>query len=78
MYSFSVKPICNQAHVKLVKEFNYQNQMQKPHRNRCQKKEAKNKKKPSRFKAAIFTCFDKSNQMKIELSDNEASSEVTP
>lgn len=30
-----------------------------------------------RFKVAIFTCFEKSNQEKIELGDNEASAEVT-
>lgn len=47
MYSFSVKPTCNQAHVKLDKEFNYQNQMQKPHRNRCQKKKQKTKRNPA-------------------------------
>lgn len=30
-----------------------------------------------RFKVAIFTCFEKSNQEKIELGNNEASAEVT-
>lgn len=41
-------------------------------------KQNKNKTELSRFKAAIFNCFEKSNQMKIELSDNEASAEVMP
>lgn len=66
--------------------------MQQQHRNRCPKKtkkkkqikknnktkQKKNKTELSRFKAAIFNCFEKSNQMKIELSDNEASAEVMP
>lgn len=43
MYSFSLKSTCNQAHVKLVKEFNYQNLMQQQHRNRCPKKTKKKK-----------------------------------
>lgn len=45
--------------------------MQKPHRNRCKN----NRVTP--LQSGYFYCFEKSNQEKIELGDNEASAEVT-
>lgn len=54
------------------------NQKKKTNEKNNKTKQKKNKTELSRFKAAIFNCFEKSNQMKIELSDNEASAEVMP
>lgn len=62
----AVQPILNLCHRNYLPEFDAKN---------CIETNA-NITELRRFKMTIFTCFEKSNQEKIELHDNEGSAEV--